>query len=54
MTEDYHEPTDDVDKINFEKIEKISTLVTELVLRIANLDHKLKLDTKKKENVDSR
>jgi hypothetical protein len=44
MTEDYHKPTDDVDKINFAKIEKISTLITELALRIANLDHRLKVD----------
>lgn len=51
MTEDYHKPTDDVDKINFEKLEKVTTLITELALRIANLDHKLKLDKKEKENV---
>jgi len=51
MTEDYHKPTDDVDKINFEKIEKISTLITELALRIANLDHKLKLDIKVEETI---
>jgi Zn-dependent M28 family amino/carboxypeptidase len=44
MTDDYHKPTDDVDKINFEKIEKVSTLITELALRIANLDHRLKAD----------
>ena len=44
MTEDYHKPTDDVDKINFEKIEKISTLITELSHRIANLDHRLIID----------
>jgi len=44
MTEDYHKPTDDVDKINFEKLERISTLITELALRIANLDHRLKVD----------
>jgi len=44
MTEDYHKPTDDVDKINFEKLEKISTLITELALRVANLDHRLKVD----------
>jgi Zn-dependent M28 family amino/carboxypeptidase len=54
MTDDYHKPTDDVDKINFEKIEKVSTLITELALRIANLDHKLKLDKQEKKNVDSR
>jgi hypothetical protein len=46
MTEDYHKPTDDVDKINFEKLEKISTLITEIALRIANLDHRLKVDKK--------
>ncbi|UCH64715.1 MAG: M20/M25/M40 family metallo-hydrolase [Ignavibacterium sp.] len=44
MVEDYHKPTDDVDKINFEKIEKISTLITELALRISNLDHRLIVD----------
>jgi Zn-dependent M28 family amino/carboxypeptidase len=51
MTEDYHKPTDDVDKINFEKIEKVSTLITELALRIANLDHKLILDKKVEETI---
>ncbi len=54
MTEDYHKPTDDVEKINFKKIEKISTLITELALRISNLDNKLKLDRQVEENVDSR
>ena len=44
MTKDYHKPTDDVDKINFEKIVKVSTLVTELANRIANKDHKLVID----------
>jgi hypothetical protein len=44
MLEDYHKPTDDVEKINFDKIEKISTLITELALRIANLDHRLIVD----------
>ena len=54
MLEDYHQPTDDVEMINFKKVEKISTLITGLALRISNLDHKLKLDNKEKENVDSR
>ncbi|MEJ2504970.1 MAG: M28 family peptidase, partial [Ignavibacteriaceae bacterium] len=44
MMEDYHKPSDDVEKINFEKIEKISTLVTELAIRIADKDHKLIID----------
>ena len=52
MTEDYHKPTDDVDKINFEKIEKVSTLITELAIRIANLDHRLIVD-KLEEKVDT-
>ena len=53
MTEDYHRPTDDIEKINFEKMEKVSTLITELALRIANLDHKLILDKKDKEDKES-
>jgi Zn-dependent M28 family amino/carboxypeptidase len=44
MREDYHKPTDDADKINYEKIEKISTFITEIALRVANLDHRLKAD----------
>jgi hypothetical protein len=44
MIEDYHKPSDDVEKINFNKIEKISTLITELAIRISNLDHKLLVD----------
>ncbi len=54
MTEDYHRPTDDVEKINFEKIEKVSTLITELALRIANLDRKLKLDKQEMRKADTR
>jgi len=53
MLEDYHQPTDDVEKINFKKIEKISTLITELSLRIANLDHKLKVDNHNMESIES-
>jgi hypothetical protein len=44
MLEDYHKPTDDVEKINFDKIEKVSSLITELALRVANLDHRLIVD----------
>jgi hypothetical protein len=44
MVEDYHKPTDDVEKINFYKIEKVSSLITELSLRVANLNHKLTVD----------
>ena len=44
MLEDYSKPTDDADKINYEKVEKISTLISAIAFEIANLDHKLKLD----------
>jgi hypothetical protein len=44
MLEDYHKPTDDSDRINYKKIEKISTLITEIAVRVANLDHRLKVD----------
>ncbi len=44
MLEDYHKPTDDTDKINFDKIEKVSTLVTEIVIKVANLRHRLVVD----------
>lgn len=44
MTVDYHKPTDTVEKISFRKINKISNLITNLSLKIANLDHKLLVD----------
>ena len=46
MTADYHKPTDDVEKINFEKILKTVNLSSNLVVDIANLDHKLVVDKK--------
>ncbi|HLQ77348.1 MAG TPA: M28 family peptidase, partial [Terriglobia bacterium] len=36
---DYHEVTDTVDKIDFEKISRIGQLVYEIGRRVANLDH---------------
>lgn len=38
---DYHKPTDTVDKIDFDKMTKITRLVFETGWRIANLDHRL-------------
>jgi Peptidase family M28 len=38
---DYHKPTDTVDKIDFNKMTKITRLVFETGWRIANLDHRL-------------
>jgi hypothetical protein len=37
MREDYHKPTDDIDKINFAKIRKTAVLVFNIALRTANL-----------------
>ena len=36
---DYHKVTDSVEKIHFEKMSRITRLVYELGLRLANLDH---------------
>jgi Zn-dependent M28 family amino/carboxypeptidase len=36
---DYHQVTDSVDKIHFDKLSHISSLIHELGLRLANLDH---------------
>jgi len=44
MTEDYHKTSDNVEKINFRKIEKVSRLITKLALRIANRDERLRVD----------
>ena len=44
MRTDYHKDTDEVDKINFEKMKKIATLVYTVADKIANLDHRLIVD----------
>jgi Zn-dependent M28 family amino/carboxypeptidase len=36
---DYHRPSDEVDKINFDKMARIANLVYETGRRLANLDH---------------
>lgn len=46
MTADYHKSTDDVEKINFPKIEKTVTLVYNLAQKIANQKRRLKVDGK--------
>lgn len=43
---DYHQPTDDVDKIDFERMERIDRMIFALGWRIANLDHRLVVDKK--------
>jgi Zn-dependent M28 family amino/carboxypeptidase len=44
MNDDYHKPSDDSHKINYPKLLKVSDLVYGLMMEIANLDHKLKVD----------
>lgn len=41
---DYHQPTDTIDKIDFQKMTKITRLVLETGWRLANLDHRLEID----------
>ena len=43
---DYHQTTDDVDKIDFERMERIDRMIFALGWRIANLDHRLVVDKK--------
>jgi hypothetical protein len=38
---DYHQPTDTIDKIDFEKMTRVARLVFETGWRVANLDHRL-------------
>ena len=49
MRADYHRPTDDVEKINFEKILKTAKLSCNIALAVTNLDHKLTVDKKPEE-----
>lgn len=49
MLSDYHKPSDDFEKINFNKIEKTAKLVYNIIDNISNLDHKLIVDKKVEE-----
>src|SRR5690606_5964611 len=42
--DDYHRPTDTIDKINFEKMEKIGRLIFHTAWEIANRDERIKVD----------
>ena len=44
--EDYHKTTDTVDKINFDKIQKITRFIFLTAWEIANKDDRIKLDKK--------
>ena len=41
---DYHRPTDDAEKIDFEKLQKITRLCYELTMAVGNKDQRLKID----------
>jgi hypothetical protein len=43
---DYHKATDDVDKIDFEKMERIDRMIFATGWRVATLDHRLVVDKK--------
>ncbi|MBU1101041.1 MAG: M20/M25/M40 family metallo-hydrolase [Bacteroidetes bacterium] len=45
MESDLHMPTDDYDKIDYDKIGKTSTVVEKIVRKISELDHKLSRET---------
>jgi hypothetical protein len=45
---DYHQPTDDIEKLDFEKMERIARLIFSTGWRVANLDHRLAVDRLKK------
>jgi hypothetical protein len=46
--DDYHQPTDDVEKIDFAKMEKISKLVFFTAWKLANQTERIKVDSSKK------
>ncbi|MGV3540064.1 MAG: M28 family peptidase [Rufibacter sp.] len=46
--EDYHQPTDDVDKINFQAAEKVARLVFYTAWELANRTERIKVDSNKK------
>lgn len=46
MKVDYHKPTDDGEKINFEIILRAVKLSSNIALHVANLDHKVVVDKK--------
>jgi Zn-dependent M28 family amino/carboxypeptidase len=46
--DDYHQETDEVDKIEFDKIEKIGRLIFHTAWELANRDDRIKVDSNKK------
>ncbi|GBC83527.1 Aminopeptidase YwaD [bacterium HR10] len=45
LHEDYHRPTDDTEKLDFEKMARIGRLIFATAWRIANLEHRLRVNT---------
>lgn len=46
MNEDYHQPSDDVEKISFAKLQRVGVLAYSIAEEIANLPHTLVVDKK--------
>ncbi len=46
MRSDYHKPTDDIEKINFDKMLKVVKLSANIAIKAANLNHRIKVDKK--------
>lgn len=46
--EDYHQPTDDIEKIQFDQVEKITRLVFYTAWELANRDERIMVDSSKK------
>ena len=44
---DYHQLTDEVQYIDFEKMARVASLVEDVALHVANLDHRLVVDKPK-------
>ena len=45
--DDYHQPTDDVEKIDFDQVQKIGRLVFYMAWDITNRNERLKVDSNK-------
>jgi Zn-dependent M28 family amino/carboxypeptidase len=44
---DYHQVTDEAEYIDYEQLSRVTTLVRDIAVRAANLDHRLIVDKKK-------
>jgi len=47
VREDYHQPGDDVEKIEFDQVQKVGRLVFYMAWEISNREERLKVDSNK-------